>query len=351
MNRLKIISFFIIAATLLGSCAKATSEGVNEAAERFFDAWLSKNAPDAVYTGRGIYVLPEYTVKGEGDTVEENGFVLVRYKITDLDGNIQEYTDEEFAHQMGTYSPSSYYGGQIMTTTPETIRAGVLDGIKGMQVGGKKKFIIPSWMMSYENFSTEKEYLKNSSDFSNAIYEVEILDFAKNINDWQTEKIIECINKPDFYNGVFSGTEAKDTVSAGFYFKMLNKVPSEKEFTKDTTFYINYTGRLISDPDFGNGLVFDTTIENVAKDNDIYSSTTTYSSKKITWGESHSDITLAGSTVVSGFSQTLWEMVNCGPGTRAVGVFYSPLGYGYNGSGAIPPYAPLIFEIEIVEEP
>jgi FKBP-type peptidyl-prolyl cis-trans isomerase len=44
-------------------------------------------------------------------------------------------------------------------------------------------------------------------------------------------------------------------------------------------------------------------------------------------------------------------MANCGTGTKAVGVFYSPLGYSYNGSGSIPAYAPLVFEIEIVDKP
>ena len=60
---------------------------------------------------------------------------------------------------------------------------------------------------------------------------------------------------------------------------------------------------------------------------------------------------MSGSTLVSGFTQTLWNMVNCAPGTKAVGVFFSDLGYGYNGSGEIPSYAPLAFEIEIVEKP
>ena len=71
----------------------------------------------------------------------------------------------------------------------------------------------------------------------------------------------------------------------------------------------------------------------------------------ISWGESHTDITMSESSVVSGFSQTLWNMANCGPGTKAIGVFYSDLGYGYTASGSIPAYAPLVFEVEIVEKP
>lgn len=346
------ISMFIAVAIAFGSCAKNVSVGVNEANKRYFDAWLSVNAPEAERAGRGIYVLPEFTKEGTGATVETDGFAIWRYTISSLDGTISSYTDSTYAKQLGTYDPASYYGVQVQTTTPETIRAGIYDAIIGMKVGGEKRVIVPEWLMSYSNFATEEEYLTQETTYSNAIYDIKIVDFAKNINDWQLERMEECFSRSDFFNGAFSGTQIKDSTSLGFYFKMLNKVESEKEFPSDTTIYINYTGYLLKLPYYyGDGLVFDTTIENTAKDNHLYSSSNTYEPVAIKWGETHSDITLDGSSVVSGFSQTVWNMVNCAPGTRAVGVFYSDLGYGYNGSGSIPPYAPLVFEIEIVEKP
>jgi hypothetical protein len=352
MKTIYKISMFIAAAIAFSSCAKSVSVGVNEADKRYFDAWLSVNAPEAEREGRGIYVFPEYTVEGTGATVEKDGFVIWKYVIRNLDGSIISYTDKQHAEQLGSYDPASYYGVQVQTTTPETIRAGIYDAIIGMKAGGEKRFIVPEWLMSYSNFATEEEYLAQETEYSNTIYEVKVMDFAKNINDWQLGKMRECFCNPDFYDGAFADTQIKDSTSLGFYFKMLNKVESKKEFPTDTTIYINYTGRLLKLPKYyGDGLMFDTTIENLAKDNHLYSSSKTYEPVAIKWGEKHSDITLSGSNVVSGFSQTIWNMVNCAPGTKAVGVFYSDLGYGYNGNGSIPAYAPLVFEIEIVEKP
>lgn len=350
MKKIQIIVLSVIAIAAIGSCAKAVSEGVNEAEQRYFNAWISLNAPHTERIGRGTYVYPESIVEGTGAVVEKDGFAIVRYTCRSLEGDITGYTNKETAEQLGNYSPSSFYGADILTTTDGTIRAGIADAMIGMKAGGKKTFIVPSWLTSYAYYETEAEYLNQTSDINTTIYELEVLDFAKNINDWELTKMEECFRKPSFFNGRFSTTEIKDSTSLGFYFKMLTKYPSEKEFTQDTTFYINYTGRLLDIPEYSNGLVFDTTVENVAKDNYIYSSSKTYSPLQVKWGETHSDITLDGSNVVAGFSQTLWQMANCGPGTKAVGVFYSPLGYSYDGSGSIPAYAPLVFEIEIVEK-
>ena len=72
---------------------------------------------------------------------------------------------------------------------------------------------------------------------------------------------------------------------------------------------------------------------------------------EIHWGEEYSNITMGSdkSTIIEGFALTLWQMRAM---EKGVGVFYSNLGYNYSGSGSsIPGYAPLIFEIELVEKP
>ena len=355
MKRIYRLSILAAAVMSLISCAKSVVEGQGEAKKRAFDAWLSVNAPEAERAGRGIYVLPEYTTEGTGETVEADGFAIIQYVTRSLDGTISDFTDKRYAEQLGIYDHASYYGAVVQTTTAETIRAGVADAIIGMKVGEKKKFIVPSWLMSYSNFDTEQEYLDSDTEFSSAIYEIEIVDFTKNINDWQFDRMVECINQPDFYDGAFGTIEVKDSTSFGLYFAPIVEVESNEEFPDDTTIYINYTGKLLDLPKYyGDGLVFDTTIENLAKDHYIYSDSKTYGPVAVKWGSTHSEITLSGSTVVSGFSQTIWNMINKSSdtkATKAVGVFYSELGYGYTGSGSIPSYAPLVFEIEIVEKP
>lgn len=329
----------VIAAIVMTGCAKTVPSGPNEANKRYFDAWLSLNYPNAEKAGRGIYIIEE--TEGTGDEVTEDGYVVLDYVATDLDGTISAYTDSETAKQLGEYAVTTYYGPTVWTTFEGTIQAGLMDALKGMKVGGSKKFIIPSWLMSYKSYDTEEQYLDASSSSSDAIYSLTVKDFTDSINVYEIEQIKKYIaDRPETFNDRMTN----DTT--GFYYQPVSEdIDTEDTFPSDTTIYINYTGKLL------NGLVFDTTIEKVAKDNGLYSSSKTYEPVQINWGESYSDITMGSdeSSIISGFALTLWQMH---PMEKGIGVFYSPLGYGYSGSGSsIPAYAPLIFEIEIVEEP
>lgn len=345
--------FYIAAGLLVISCAKAVSEGANEASQRYFDAWMSLNHPDLKGTWNGednpngIYIFPADDIEGTGKTVEKDGYVIVDYITYDLEGNISEYTDAATARQLGEYDPSTYYGSQVWLTYDGAIASGVQNALLGMKEGGKRKVIIPSWLMTYSTYDTAEKYLEHSGDFTNCVYEFTVKAYTDSIEVWQRDSIERYIVKN--YGGI--STFANDTT--GFYMRHNVAVSSDAQvFPEDTTIYVNYTGKLL------NGLVFDTTSERIAKDNDIYDPTKEYAPVKITWGESYSEITMGndGSSVITGFAMILSKMKykpdNAEWKDSCTGIFDSVLGYGYSGSGAsIPGYAPLIFEIEVVDAP
>ncbi len=342
MKRLIIKAAYLVLALSAISCAKAVTEGPNEASKRYFDAWMEINHPEAKPVGIGIYVLEEE--EGNGAEVKEDNYVYARYTITDLEGNITSYTDEETAKQLGEYSPSTYYGPKVITTFEKTIQAGLGEAVLGMKVGGRKKIIIPSWLMTYNSYESADEYLENSSNGSSCIYDITITDVTTDIAKYEIQEIGRYFSENHDIFGSFSPADSLKG-HYGCYYKQLRAPFDTTSFPSDTSIYINYTGRLL------NGQVFDTTDEKIAKDNNIYSASRTYAPTKINWGEKYEDITMgtSSSSIISGFAITLWQMRAF---EKGIGVFYSPLGYSYNGSGStIPAYSPLVFEIEIVEEP
>lgn len=362
MRKIFSIITYISAAIVTISCAKNEKVGPNDENQRYFEAWMHINHPDAQPTGLGYYIIDEN--QGTGAKVGDEGFVLVSYKTTDLEGNITTYTEAKTAQQLGTYQSTSYYGPKFWTTTETTLPAGVRDAIVGVPVGTYRKIIVPSWLMSYQAYDSEEDYLdpplkKNeeydASSYSSTIYELTIEDYTKDIDKWQIDSIgrffsnrkVYVDGKPaaDIFKKSGAQMTAADSTSLGFYYKQIKAPINTDKFKSDTTVYINYTGKLL------NGLVFDTNIERVAKDNGLYSTTASYEPVKIVWGEEYTDITMGDneSSVISGFAKTLWQMKAM---EKGVGVFYSNLGYGYSGSGSsIPAYSPLIFEIELVAKP
>ena len=363
MNKFYLTLSYIIIALAAAGCAKTETIGPNDANQRYFEAWMHINHPDATPTGLGIYVIDNQT--GAGAKVGEKGFILLDYKATDLDGIIGSYTDMLTAQQMGEYSVTNYYGPKFLTTTETTLPAGLRNAVVGQPVGTYRKVIIPSWLMSYKAYDSEEDYLNpptekgedyDASSFTNAIYEFTIRDYTEDINKWQIDSIgkffrnntVLIDGKPAadvFRTAGGSIMTAADSISTGFYYKQIKAPTDTISVKKDTTIYINYVGKLL------NGLVFDTNIGRVAKDNYLYSSTKTYSPVLINCSNTEADITMGtdANDIIVGFAKTIMQMKSM---EKGVGVFFSDYGYGYSGSGSsIPAYSPLIFEIELVAKP
>lgn len=370
MKRLFKAAIYAAVILTASGCAKNNTTGLNDSNKRYFEAWLEVNGINVKPSERGIYILED--VPGTGKAVEEDGFVYMEYTTTNLDGDILSFTNEDTAKQLGKYSKSAYYGPEIFTNFNGVTYAGVLDMLKGMKVGGSRKVIIPSWLLSFDEYETEEEYLATASGQVSTIYDITVKDFTDSIAKWEVDSIGRFFNNDKVMIAGIPAREmfsidgrpmtSADSVRTGFYYKQLKAPVTDEVFHPDTTIYINYTGMRLD------GQVFDTTYEDVAKDNNIYSPSRTYEPVQIKWpgeeskseededeetveGEEYTEITMgsSNSSVIKGFALTLWQMKALEEG---IGLFYSPLGYSYSGSGDdIPAYSPLIFKIEIVKKP
>lgn len=335
-NKRSAIPAILAAMVLAASCAREVSSELNADNKAFFDAWMSVNHPYATPTGLGVYIIDDQP--GTGATITDDAmYILCEYDSRDLDGNLNGTTYEKTARQVGKYSAGTYYGPSWIFNLKSYTQTGVLEMLRGMRVGGTRTAIIPGWLNVTKEYDTEKEYLKNCTG-ENIIYTFHVCDITDDIEKWQIDSLEKY---------VAINLAGVDSTKFGYYYRQLKAPDDTATFPNDTTFYINYTGRLL------NGKVFDTSIEDTAKVYGLYSAKTTYAPKFVTMKEDYKEITMAasssdsGSTLVDGFSYCLSNMKSHEKGICA---FYSSLGYGYSGSGdAIPRFTPIVFEIEIVD--
>ena len=332
--------YLIIAAALLSlaSCAKEGSAGTNEDAKRYFDAWISQNHPNATRTELGSYIISQS--EGSGTAAGDYVFARINYSSYKLNGDLAGTTYEKVARQCNTYSASNYYGPTILYrgTELEAMSAGLEEAISGMKIGGKMRIVIPGWLNQSGRYDSEKEYLANCSG-TDYIYDLELVDLFDDEEVWERDSLLR-------YMAANYPTAEEDSLYEGFFYIKEKAGKDDYDFPSDTTFYINYTGRLL------NGRVFDTTIADTAKVWNLYSSSTTYAQKSVTWYSESGDFTsikLADNEIISGFSYALSQMH---PGEAGRCFFVSKYGYSYSGSGkTIPSYAPLSFYIETTEAP
>lgn len=323
---------------LSAGCAQEEDRSTNQIQKEYIEAWLSQYYPDVDSTGLGIYILEDQPGTGE-EIADSDYYAFLNYTVCDMDGTISNTTYEDVAQQIGDYSKSTYYGQQIIVRNRSLSTTGVLEALKGMRIGGYRMVLVPGWLNVVKDYSSAEKYFKKG-DGSNAIYKITLEGKTADIIKWEEDTLRSYVNT--HMNGI-------DTTFYGYYYLQLREPDDTSTFPTDTSFYINYVGKLL------NGHVFDTNIEDTAKFYGIYSSSTTYAPKYITMSDTYTSITMAddasstGSTVVTGFAYCLSKLKSHEKGVCA---FYSELGYSYSGSGtSVPSFAPLVFEIEQVDEP
>jgi FKBP-type peptidyl-prolyl cis-trans isomerase 2 len=333
LRRLALIPVF--AAVLAVSCSKNTGEGTNVAIKRQFDAWRDIHYPNAVEKD-GIYIIED--IPGTGLEWNKNLLVtFMTYTLRTLDGTVSSNSDEQWAKQLGLWDQTYYYGPQVVVTGEGSSYAGMDAMLDGMRQGGTRTAIIPSWMMTKDRHDSVDQYLETETDISSMIYTVTFLEQTENLMEYELRQMR---NYSIFNLGV------ADTLStAAVFFKSFTDFPAEPaEMPNDTTVYIDYIGRRISD-----GQVFDTTIADTAKFYHIYDPSRTYSPVSVSWAENATEIKMSDNSVINGFAYGLKAMH---AEEKAAFVFGYNLGYGSSGSGdLIPAYAALRFDVEMVPAP
>lgn len=349
-SRLLII---LAVAFVAGSCAKVVSESSTTSDKRFFDAFMRTHHPDAKASGMGVYILDDQP--GKGEEAADSNYIFMRYTFRDItDGSIQAYSDETIAKQLGEYDPSYDFSPFTQRLCRYGASQGVMDVLTGtgsgfgrMKIGGSRQAVIPGWLTSntayYDN---AEDYLNKVTSSTHYLYTVTLVGQCKDIKQYQIDSIESFMKR--------RGTPVDSLAGLKGMYYWRNKAREQErgvtvldtvKFPTDTTIYINYIGRLL------NGKVFDTSIKDTAKAYGIYSSTRTYEPVSIVFDTDSTKLKMgsAESSVITGFALSIWQMH---PYESGRGIFTSDYGYKESGSGKnIGGYAPLIFDIDVVDKP
>ena len=71
---------------LMTGCARSEKTEPNAANQRYLEAWMEKNHPGASVTDLGVYILEDKA--GTGEALADQGYVMVSYTVSGLDGKI-----------------------------------------------------------------------------------------------------------------------------------------------------------------------------------------------------------------------------------------------------------------------
>ncbi len=162
--------------------------------------------------------------------------------------------------------------------------------------------------------------------------------------------LASCVNESENFNNLLERERAniekyiadnpissvKEEVESdlGIYLFWLEESNSGITVNALDTLKIDYTGRLLDNS------VFDTSIESVAKENDVFNSNRTYEPFGIIFLGNQNN------RLVQGFEYALSKMEL---GDRVIVIFPSIYGYGSGSRPGIPPNSPLLFEIDLLE--
>jgi FKBP-type peptidyl-prolyl cis-trans isomerase len=295
----------LVVIVFLAGC-KDNPDIMLERERRLLEQYLEQNNITVEPLSNGIYYLE--SVVGTGEAPATGDYVIVEYTASLIDGKVFDTTSEEVAAAKGILSPAVLYGNskfKLMNTPAK----GIEEGLKLMKEGGEARLIIPS-VMGYGSSSST-----SVPAYSTLIFDIKL---NKVIKDPVAYEALELADYIDLYTDSLDLTletveYVSDALTTDWYFIELEEGTGDS-IKKDFTVYIYYEGKLVDgrvfDKNFGNSTAFSFKVE--------------------------------GGTVIKGMDLAVKKMKK---DAKARVIVPSSLGYGEAGSGKIPPFSPLVFDI------
>lgn len=322
-NKVHFLFLLLIAASFI-NCDRVPEDQVGEEMARF-NAWIQVNGISENYkTSSGLYYISER--EGTGEVPSDSDIVIYSYVVRNLDGFIYKNTYKDTAKLYdiyGIYNPKTHFTPEVNLFllnygTPK----GLIEGISKMRVGGKSRMIMPSSLAYGKNGSS------SISEYTSLIWDVELVRVFKGSFEEYEENITQkYLTDSTGFNLI------NDTV---YYKKLLPNAIINKKPIKGDSVYVKYVGRYLD------GFIFDTNIKKVALDSNIFNGNNKYYNVQ--------KLLIGTTSVTKGYEFALKQM---NEGEKAVFVIPSKYMYGKagqsSGSTSIPPYTPLVFEIELVK--
>ena len=288
---MRVKNRFVFAIILLAlfwaanSCAKQTKLDADDSERRLLEAFLKIDQNNMwEVKSNGIATLMNQT--GSGKVVTDTSCVFVNITASTIRGNYvidnavymgsssvgMSTNNVALAKQLGEYLNTWHYGERLLPMREEMVlvsrglTSGLRSTLKGKREGDSFKVLLPTWTSDYGEYSSSR-----TATYP-IIYEIEIV---KVIEDYEAH-VLALLQQysDDYYGGIGPIKETDEDSGAesiveGIYVAMIDAGDGEQLKSGDRISF-NYTATLLD------GFVFDTSIEDVAREHRIYNSNNTY---------------------------------------------------------------------------
>jgi len=265
-----------ISCIIFPSCAKEVSEDVTVAEKRIIAAYLKVEQNDTWTIVNSDSVATFMLNTGSGKVVADTSYVFVNIATSDIKGNYlrgivhsgMSTNSETLAKQLGEYTPIYYYGERLLALREDmvSLSRGLRAALTGKKEGDILKILIPSWASDFGIYSSTPQ------SSIPVIYEIEILKVIEDYDQYMLEYLQQYSD--DYYVGIGPVKEKNEESGEekeieGLYVSTITAGTGDTLKVGDRISF-NYIAKLLD------GFLFETSIEDVAREYRVYNSSNTY---------------------------------------------------------------------------